>query len=73
LVLGSKFGTQSSDVNVDCTDTTIAVIAPYLVHQAGTGERPTSMLHKEIQQFELGPRQAQIFTVQRSGETGRVQ
>jgi len=60
-------------VNVDGTDTTVAVEAPRFMHQAGAGQCPAGMLHKEIQQFELGQRQAQVFAVQRPGETGREQ
>ena len=59
-------------MNVDGTNTTLTVITPYLMHQPGTAERPASMLYKEIQQLELGERQAQILACQRRGVTGRV-
>ena len=64
-VPGSELGAQPSHVNVDRTDAAVAVVAPHLVHQPGPRERLTGMLHKEVQQLELGERQAEVIAVQR--------
>ena len=73
LVLGAELGAQSPHVDVDRADAAVAVIAPHLVHEPGTAERPTGVLHQEVQQFELGQRQTQILAVQRRRVAGRVQ
>jgi hypothetical protein len=73
LVPRPELGAQSPNVHVDRTRLAGAVVAPCLLHQPGSGECLTGMLHKEIQQFELGERQIEVAAAQRRGETGRMQ
>ncbi len=59
-------------MDIDGTAATVAVETPHLMHQTCPGESPPGMLYKEIQQFELGQGQVQVFAVQRTGETARA-
>lgn len=71
-MLGSELCAQSSYVNIDGTNATMALIAPHLTHEPSPGERPTGMLHKEIHEFEFGERQPQVPVAQRRGLAGWV-